>query len=68
MSPCHVCVCIMAPSRPLHHLVDVNIPSLCQRAATLPYCLLTLHTTYYLSKYQDICCIQHQNWVKMVIQ
>ena len=67
MSSCHVCVCIMAPSRPLHHLLDVNIPSLCQRSATLPYCLLTLHTTY-LSRYQDNSCIQHQNWVKMVIQ
>ena len=31
MSCCHVCVYIMAPLRPLHHLLDVNIPSLCQR-------------------------------------
>ena len=31
MSFCHVCVCIMAPLRPLHHLLDVNIAPLCQR-------------------------------------
>ena len=68
MSPCHVCVCIMAPLRPLHHLLDVNIPSLCQRCHSpiLPfnfaYHLLPLKILGYIH------LLQHQNWVRLVIQ
>ena len=57
-NPCPpaMCVYIMAPSRPVHHLLDVNIASLCQ-LSTLLYCLLTLHT--HLSKYWNTQVLQN---------
>ena len=66
MSSCHVCVCIMAPPGPLHHLLDVNIASLCQRCHSpiLPFNFAYLPS--YLSRYQDVALLQHQNGVKMV--
>ena len=65
MSSCHVCVCIMAPPGPLHHLLDVNIASLCQQCHSpiLPFNFAYTH----LSRYHDMGLFHYETEVKKVI-